>query len=70
MAFLSVNLFILNLLPIPILDGGHAVFILYEMVLGKRPNQRAQMIATQVGMVFLLLVMAWVITKDAIHMAS
>jgi regulator of sigma E protease len=70
MAFLSVNLFILNLLPIPVLDGGHAVFILYEMVLGKRPNQRAQMIATQAGMVFLLLVMAWVITQDFLHMAS
>lgn len=70
LALFSVNLFLLNLLPIPVLDGGHAMFILYEMVLGKRPNQRVQMMATQVGFVALLLLMAYVITMDVIHVVS
>ncbi|NNM32936.1 MAG: RIP metalloprotease RseP, partial [Gemmatimonadetes bacterium] len=70
LALFSVNLFLLNLLPIPVLDGGHAVFILYEMILGRRPNQRIQMMATQVGFVALLLLMAYVITMDVIHVVS
>lgn len=70
LALFSVNLFLLNLLPVPVLDGGHAMFILYEMVLGRRPNQRVQMMATQVGFVALLLLMAWVITMDVIHVVS
>lgn len=69
-AYLSVNLFLLNLLPIPVLDGGHAVFILYEMVLGRRPNQRVQAWATQIGFVLLLLVMAFVLTMDVLHITS
>jgi len=70
LALFSVNLFLLNLLPIPVLDGGHAMFILYEMVLGRRPNQRVQMMATQLGFVALLLLMAYVITMDVIHVVS
>jgi regulator of sigma E protease len=70
LSLFSVNLFLLNLLPVPVLDGGHAMFILYEMVLGRRPNQRVQMMATQVGFVALLLLMAWVITMDVLHVVS
>ena len=70
LALFSVNLFLLNLLPIPVLDGGHAVFILYEMVVGKRPNERLQTMATQVGFVFLLLVMAWVVAMDLLHVVG
>ncbi|MGJ8548569.1 RIP metalloprotease RseP [Winogradskyella wichelsiae] len=47
-AFLSIMLAILNLLPIPALDGGHVVFLLYEMISGRKPSEkfleRAQMI--------------------------
>jgi len=69
-AMFSVNLFLLNLLPIPVLDGGHVVFIGYEMIMRKRPNERVQAMATQAGFVALLLLMAWVITKDVLHVVG
>ena len=69
-AMFSVNLFLLNLLPVPVLDGGHVVFIAYEMILRKRPNERVQAMATQAGFVALLLLMAWVITKDVLHVVG
>ena len=37
-AFLSINLAIFNFLPIPILDGGHMAFLIYEMIFRKQPN--------------------------------
>jgi regulator of sigma E protease len=70
LAILSVNLFLLNLLPIPVLDGGHAMFIVYEIFSRRRVNQRVQLIATQVGFVLLLLFMVFVIARDVIHLAS
>lgn len=63
-ALFSVNLFLLNLLPIPVLDGGHVVFIGYEMIFRRPPNERVQMWATQIGFVALLLLMAFVLTND------
>ena len=69
-AMFSVNLFLLNLLPVPVLDGGHVVFIGYEMIARRRPNERVQAMATQVGFVALLLLMAWVITKDVLHVVG
>ncbi len=65
-AFFSVNLFLLNLLPIPVLDGGHVVFILLEMVMGRRVHERVQAIATQVGLIMLLLFMTFVIVVDVL----
>jgi regulator of sigma E protease len=69
-AMFSVNLFLLNLLPVPVLDGGHVVFIVYEMIARRRPNERVQMWATQVGFVMLLLLMAWVLTMDVIKVVG
>lgn len=66
-AFFSVNLFLLNLLPIPVLDGGHVVFILYEMIVGRSVHQRVQAIATQVGLIVLMLFMITVIVKDVLR---
>ncbi len=65
-AFFSVNLFLLNLLPVPVLDGGHALFILYEMVSRRRVPERVQAIATQVGLIVLLLFMTFVIVVDVL----
>lgn len=53
-AFLSIMLGVLNLLPIPALDGGHVMFLLYEMVTGRKPNDKFMEYATMIG-VFLLL---------------
>ena len=66
-AFFSVNLFLLNLLPIPVLDGGHVVFILYEMIMGRTVHQRFQAIAAQVGLIMLMLFMILVIVGDVLR---
>jgi regulator of sigma E protease len=44
----------MNILPIPALDGGHAVFILYEMATGRTPNQKVLEYAQMIGMFLLL----------------
>ena len=57
LAMLSIMLGVMNLLPIPGLDGGHIVFTLYEMVTGKKPGDGFLMVAQLIGMAFLLLLM-------------
>lgn len=54
MALLSVNLGVLNLLPIPALDGGHIIFNLYELIRGKAPSENIMYKLTIVGWVILL----------------
>ncbi len=64
-AFFSINLFLLNLMPIPVLDGGHVLFLLIEVVRGGKPvPERLQAIATQVGLIILLLFMTFVVVLD------
>jgi len=69
-AFFSVNLFLLNLLPIPVLDGGHVLFLLMEVVAGQRVPERVQAIATQVGLIFLLLFMTFVVVVDVLKVTG
>lgn len=64
MAFLSLNLGILNLLPIPVLDGGHIVFLLIEFLRGKPLGVKKMEIAQQVGLVLLILLMLVVTYND------
>lgn len=64
LAFISVNLAIVNFLPIPVLDGGHAVFLIWEGVTGKPVNENSQYIATLIGFVFLLSLMLFVFSLD------
>ncbi|MCF6243559.1 MAG: RIP metalloprotease RseP [Sulfurovum sp.] len=52
-ALISVNLGVLNLLPIPALDGGHIMFNLYEMITGKEPSEKAVYALTLTGWVLL-----------------
>ncbi len=63
-AFFSVNLFLLNLLPIPVLDGGHVLFLVFEVLRGKPVAERVQAIATQMGLIILLLFMTFVVVLD------
>jgi regulator of sigma E protease len=53
-AFLSIMLAVLNLLPIPALDGGHVMFLLYEMISGRKPSDKFMEYAQMVGFVLLL----------------
>jgi regulator of sigma E protease len=57
LAMLSIMLGVMNLLPIPGLDGGHIVFCLYEMLTGRKPSDRFLTIAQLIGMALLLLLM-------------
>jgi regulator of sigma E protease len=63
-ALLSVNLGILNLLPIPILDGGHLVFFGLEWILGKPLSLKKREVAQQVGMFILIMLMVFVFYND------
>jgi len=54
LGILSANLAVLNFLPIPVLDGGHMVFLIWEAVTRKRPSERVQIAATYFGMAFVL----------------
>ncbi len=64
MAFLSLQLALLNLLPIPVLDGGHIVFLLFESVMRRPVSIRTRLVVQQIGMAFLLGVMVFVIFND------
>ena len=63
-AFISINLAILNFLPIPVLDGGHLFFFFIEAIKGKPVSIRVREIAQQGGMFILLLLMIFVIYND------
>ena len=63
-AFFSIILAFMNLLPIPALDGGHVVFTLYEMVTGRKPNDKFLEYAQIVGMIFLLGLMVYANGND------
>jgi regulator of sigma E protease len=70
MALLSVNLAVLNLLPIPVLDGGHLVFLLIEGVRGRPLSLTARLRLTQAGLVLLLGLMALVFTNDILRLVG
>lgn len=61
---LSINLGIINLLPIPILDGGHLFFFLIEIILGRPVSIKKREVAQQIGLVVLILLMAFVFYSD------
>jgi regulator of sigma E protease len=52
-ALLSLILAFMNILPIPALDGGHVLFLLYEMITGKKPSDKFLEYAQTVGMALL-----------------
>ena len=63
-AFLSLILAFMNLLPIPALDGGHVVFLLYEMVVGKPAPDKIMEIAQVIGITLLLGLMVFALGND------
>jgi regulator of sigma E protease len=67
MAVISINLGILNLLPIPILDGGHLLFFLVEAVMRRPLDMRHREIAQQVGLVILIGLMAFAFYNDILR---
>jgi regulator of sigma E protease len=63
-ALISLNLAILNLLPIPVLDGGHLLFLFFELILRRPLSVRIRMVVQQVGMALLLALMVFIIIND------
>ncbi|MDP7276020.1 MAG: site-2 protease family protein [Planctomycetaceae bacterium] len=64
LGFLSFNLAVINFLPIPVLDGGHMVFLAWEAITRRRPNERVLVAATYCGVAFVLTLMVTVIFID------
>lgn len=70
MGLLSVNLGILNLLPIPVLDGGHLMFLSIEAIRRKPLTEKMQIVAQQLGMAFLGVAMIFVFYNDLLRIFS
>jgi regulator of sigma E protease len=70
LTLLSANLAVLNLLPIPLLDGGHLIFLAYEGIRGKPADERVQIGLSLLGMVFLIGLMLFVIGMDVTRLFS
>jgi len=64
LTLLSANLAVINFLPIPLLDGGHMVLLVYEGIRGKPADERVQIVLTYLGLAFILTLMIWVLSLD------
>jgi len=69
-ALISINLGLINLLPIPVLDGGHIVFYTIEMITRKPLNERMRQLATRIGILFILSLMALAIINDILRLVK
>ena len=66
-AFLSIILGVVNLLPIPALDGGHVMFVLYEMITRRKPGDKFMEYAQITGFVILLAIMVLALKNDIVN---
>jgi regulator of sigma E protease len=67
-ALLSITLAIMNILPIPALDGGHLVFLIYEGITRKEPTEKVRIIAQNIGFFVLVTLMIFVVFNDVIKL--
>ncbi|NLL28249.1 MAG: RIP metalloprotease RseP [Bacteroidales bacterium] len=67
-AFLSLMLAVLNILPIPALDGGHVLFLLIEMITGRKVSQKVLEIAQYIGLLILFIILIWANLNDVIKL--
>ena len=68
MAVLSINLGLINLFPVPMLDGGHLLFYAVEAIRGRPLGQRAQEYGFRIGLAMVLALMMFVTWKDLVHL--
>ena len=64
LALISVNIAVLNLLPVPVLDGGHVVFLLYEWITGKPMPANIFAVLMHIGLLLLMTLMLFVLGLD------
>jgi regulator of sigma E protease len=69
-ALLSVMLAVMNLLPIPVLDGGHVLFTLWEMITRRKPSEKFMTIAQNIGLYLLLALMIYANGSDILKLFS
>ena len=69
-AVLSISIGLLNLFPIPLLDGGHLLFYAIEAVRGRPLSDRAQEVGFRIGLAIVLLLMIFATFNDILHLAS
>ena len=67
LGFLSVNLAVLNFLPVPILDGGHMVWLVWEAVVGRKPSENLVIASTWIGLGLIVLLMGTVLYLDVVE---
>ncbi|MFV0291350.1 MAG: RIP metalloprotease RseP [Mangrovibacterium sp.] len=67
-AFLSIILGVMNLLPIPALDGGHVMFLLYEIITGRKPGDKFLEYAQTAGMILLLILVVYANGNDILRL--
>lgn len=66
-AFLSVALAFMNIIPIPALDGGHVLFLLYEVIFRRKPSEKFMEYAQMAGMIFLILLLVYANGMDLVR---
>ena len=68
MAILSVNIGLMNIIPLPALDGGRLAFILYEVITRKKPNPKVENIIHTIGFILLMVLFVFVAFNDVIKL--
>lgn len=66
-AFLSIILAFMNILPIPVLDGGHVLFLLYEIITRRKPSEKFLVYAEYVGFIFLIALLVFANANDVLR---
>ena len=66
-AFLSIILAVMNVLPIPALDGGHVLFLLFEMITGRKPSDKFLEYAQITGMILILSLLLFAMKNDIVN---
>jgi regulator of sigma E protease len=69
-AVLSVSIGLLNLFPIPLLDGGHLLFYVIEGVRGRPLSERAQEVGFRIGLAIVLMLMIFATFNDIVHLTT
>ena len=69
-AFISINLGILNLLPIPVLDGGHILFNFIEIITRRKVSEKTIDIAQKIGLTLLIMLMAFAFYNDIMRLVE
>ena len=68
MAIISINLGLVNLFPVPLLDGGHLMFYAFERVFGRPLKERTQEVGFRIGLVLVVSLMVFATWNDLVHL--